>query len=213
MEKNKLIPSVFLWMFVGLLVTFITGFYVSLNENMIYNVVENFTLIAIIELILVIGLSAFSRKVNYLTSILLYLAYSITTGLTFSTIFIVYSMSSIMSIFLIASLIFGIFALIGYTTKIDLSKFSTILFMILLGGVIVSIVNIFLNNGLIDIIISWVLLIVFFGITAYDMQKIKMIAYEIDDPKKVNIICALNLYLDFINIFLKLLRLFGKRRD
>lgn len=213
MEKNKLIPSVFLWMFVGLLVTFITGFYVSLNENMIYNVVENFTLIAIIELILVIGLSAFSRKVNYLTSILLYLAYSITTGLTFSTIFIVYSMSSIMSIFLIASLIFGIFALIGYTTKIDLSKFSTILFMILLGGVIVSIVNIFLSNGLIDIIISWVLLIVFFGITAYDMQKIKMIAYEIDDPKKVNIICALNLYLDFINIFLKLLRLFGKRRD
>jgi len=213
MEERKLIPSVFMWMFVGLFVTFITGFYVSTNINMMYNVVNNFWLIAIIEFVLVISLSAFSRKVNYLTSILLYIAYAVVTGLTFSSIFIVYQMSSIITIFLIASMLFGLFALIGFTTKIDLSKFSTILFMILLGGVIVSIINIFLNNSLIDTIISWVLLIVFFGITAYDMQKIKRISYEIDDPKKVTIICALDLYLDFINIFLKLLSLFGKRND
>lgn len=213
MEERKLIPSVFMWMFVGLLVTFITGFYVSNNINMLYNVVNNVGLIIIVEFVLVIVLSAFSHKMNYLTSILLYIAYSIVTGLTFSSIFIVYQMSSIMSIFLIASLLFGLFSLLGYTTKIDLSKFSTILFMILLGGVIVSIINMFLNNSLIDTIISWVLLIVFFGITAYDMQKIKRIAYEIDDSKKVTIICALDLYLDFINIFLKLLSLFGKRND
>ena len=213
MEERKLIPSVFMWMFVGLLVTFMTGFYVSTNVNMLYNVFNNFWLIVIVEFVLVISLSAFSRKVNYLTSILLYIAYSIVTGLTFSSIFIVYQMSSIITIFLIAALLFGLFALLGFKTKIDLSKFSTILFMILLGGIIVSIINIFLNNSLIDTIISWVLLIVFFGITAYDMQKIRRISYEIDDPKKVTIICALDLYLDFINIFLKLLSLFGKRND
>ena len=213
MEERKLIPSVFMWMFVGLLVTFLTGFYVSTNANMLYNIVKNFWLIVIVEFVLVISLSAFSRKANYLTSILLYIAYAIVTGLTFSSIFIVYQMSSIITIFLIASLLFGLFALLGFKTKIDLSKFSTILFMILLGGVIVSIINIFLNNSLIDTIISWVLLIVFFGITAYDMQKIKRIAYEIDEPKKVTIICALDLYLDFINIFLKLLNLFGKSND
>lgn len=213
MEERKLIPSVFMWMFVGLLVTFLTGFYVSTNVNMLYNIVKNFWLIVIVEFVLVISLSAFSRKVNYLTSILLYIAYAVVTGLTFSSIFIIYQMSSIITIFLIASLLFGLFALLGFKTKIDLSNFSTILFMILLGGVIVSIINIFLNNNLIDTIISWVLLIAFFGITAYDMQKIKRISYEIDDPKKVTIICALDLYLDFINIFLKLLNLFGKSND
>ena len=213
MEERKLIPNVFMWMFVGLLVTFMTGFYVSNNINMIYNIANNIILIIIIEFVLVIVLSAFSHKINYLTSILLFILYSFVTGLTFSSIFIVYEMSSIISIFLVSSLIFGLFALLGYKTKIDLSKFSTILFMILLGGIIVSIINIFLNNSLVDIIISWVLLIVFFGITAYDMQKIKMIAYEIDDFRKVSIVCALDLYLDFINIFLKLLRLFGKSRD
>ena len=213
MEERKLISNVFMWMFVGLLVTFITGFYISNNINMIYSIANNIWLIIIVEFVLVIVLSAFSHKMNYLISVLLFILYSFITGLTFSSIFIVYQMSSIISIFLIASLLFGLFALLGYTTKIDLSKFSTILFMILLGGIIVSIVNLFLNNDLIDIIISWVLLIVFFGITAYDMQKIKRIAYEIDDSKKVTIICALDLYLDFINIFLKILSLFGENSD
>ena len=213
MEERKLIPNVFMWMFVGLLVTFITGFYVSNNINMLYNIANNMWLIIIVEFILVIVLSAFSHKLNYLTSILLFILYSFVTGLTFSAIFLVYEMSSIISIFLVSALIFGLFALIGYKTKIDLTKFSTILFMILLGGIIVTIINMFLNNDLIDIVVSWVLLIVFFGITAYDMQKIKRIAYEMDNSKKVTIVCALDLYLDFINIFLKMLRLFGKSRD
>lgn len=213
MEDRQLFPRVFSWMFVGLLVTFLTGYFVSTNENMIYNIANNMWLFIILEFGLVIVLSSLSHKMNYLTSIVLFVLYAFVSGLTFSSIFIVYQMSSIISLFLVAALIFGLFALLGYKTRIDLTKIGTICYMILLGGIIVSIINIFLGNELIDIVISWIVLIVFFGITAYDIQKIKTIAYQIPDSKKVTIICALDLYLDFINIFLRLLSLFGKNND
>lgn len=213
MEEKKLFPSVFGWMFVGLLVTFLTGFYVSNNVNMIYNIINNMWLIILVEFALVIILSIRAYKMNYMTSIILFVLYSFVTGLTFSSIFIVYEMSSIISLFLVSAIIFGLFSLLGYKTRLDLTKFSTILYMILLGGIVVTIVNLFLNNSMIEIVVSWVILIVFFGITAYDIQKIKRISYQIQDPKKVTIICALDLYLDFINIFLRILSLFGKSRD
>ncbi|MBE6144653.1 MAG: Bax inhibitor-1/YccA family protein [Firmicutes bacterium] len=213
MEEKKLFPSVFGWMFVGLLVTFLTGFYVSNNVNMIYNIINNMWLIILVEFALVIILSIRAYKMNYMTSIILFVLYSFVTGLTFSSIFIVYEMSSIISLFLVSAIIFGLFSLLGYKTRLDLTKFSTILYMILLGGIVVTIVNLFLNNSMIEIVVSWVILIVFFGITAYDIQKIKRISYQIQDPKRVTIICALDLYLDFINIFLRILSLFGKSRD
>jgi len=213
MEEKKLFPSVFGWMFVGLLVTFLTGFYVSNNVNMIYNIINNMWLIILVEFALVIILSIRAYKMNYMTSIILFVLYSFVTGLTFSSIFIVYEMRSIISLFLVSAIIFGLFSLLGYKTRLDLTKFSTILYMILLGGIVVTIVNLFLNNSMIEIVVSWVILIVFFGITAYDIQKIKRISYQIQDPKRVTIICALDLYLDFINIFLRILSLFGKSRD
>jgi len=213
MEEKKLFPSVFGWMFVGLLVTFLTGFYVSNNVNMIYNIINNMWLIILVEFALVIILSIRAYKMNYMTSIILFVLYSFVTGLTFSSIFIVYEMSSIISLFLVSAIIFGLFSLLGYKTRLDLTKFSTILYMILLGGIVVTIVNLFLNSSMIEIVVSWVILIVFFGITAYDIQKIKRISYQIQDPKRVTIICALDLYLDFINIFLRILSLFGKSRD
>lgn len=213
MEEKKLFPSVFGWMFVGLLVTFLTGFYVSNNVNMIYNIINNMWLIILVEFALVIILSIRAYKMNYMTSIILFVLYSFVMGLTFSSIFIVYEMSSIISLFLVSAIIFGLFSLLGYKTRLDLTKFSTILYMILLGGIVVTIVNLFLNNSMIEIVVSWVMLTVFFGITAYDIQKIKRISYQIQDPKRVTIICALDLYLDFINIFLRILSLFGKSRD
>lgn len=213
MEERKLFSKVFGWMFVGLLVTFLTGYVVSINENMIYNIASSLWLIILIEFVLVIVLSARAHKMNYLTSIFLFILYSFVTGLTFSSIFIVYQMSSIISLFLVSAVIFGLFALLGYKTKINLGKFSTVLYMVLLGGIIVTVVNLFLNNTVIDIIVSWIILIVFFGITAYDIQKIKRISYEIDEPNKIAIIGALELYLDFINIFLRILNLFGKSND
>ena len=130
MEEKKLFPSVFGWMFVGLLVTFLTGFYVSNNVNMIYNIINNMWLIILVEFALVIILSIRAYKMNYMTSIILFVLYSFVTGLTFSSIFIVYEMSSIISLFLVSAIIFGLFSLLGYKTRLDLTKFSTILYMI-----------------------------------------------------------------------------------
>ena len=118
-----------------------------------------------------------------------------------------------MFIFALTALLFGIFALLGYTTNTDLSKFSTIFLMGLIGIILATIINIFLNNSMLEIIISWVSIILFLGITAHDIQKIKSLSNVITDENAIAIIGALDLYLDFINIFIDLIKLFGKTRD
>lgn len=212
--ENKVLSKVFLWMFIGLLVTFITGYTVSVNENMLYNIFSGGTyfLIIIAELILVIVLSARITKLKPTTAKILFLLYSFTTGLTFGSIFVVYELTSIMTIFLITSMLFGAFALIGYKTNIDLSKFGTYLLMMLIGIIICIIINIFLNNSTFDMFISCISVIVFLGFTAYDIQKIKDLEGQLPEDN-LAIIGALELYLDFINIFLDLLKLFGKSND
>lgn len=206
--------KVFLWMFLGLLLTFITGIYVSTNENILIFLFKNngfiFTVIA--EIITVIFLTARIRKMSPTTARISFLLYSFLTGLTFSSIFLVYQLSSIMLIFLVAGVLFGIFALIGNYTSIDLTKFGTFLFMMLIGVIICIIVNLFLNNSTFDIIISSILIIIFLGYTAYDIQKIKQLEDVIEEDN-LAIYGALQLYLDFINILLDLLNLFGKSRD
>lgn len=212
--KNKLISNVFLWMFVGLLVTFLTGYFISTNERMLLTVFSTGTYIifAIIELILVIVLSARIRKLKPTTCKVMFLLYSFVSGLTFSSIFITYKMVSIIYVFLIAALLFGVFALIGYKTKVDLTKFGTYLFMGLLATIIVSIINIFVGNQMLDLIISVVIILIFIGVTAYDIQKIKHMSNSSIPEENLAIYGALELYLDFINIFLNLLRLFGDDR-
>lgn len=212
--ENKILSKVFLWMFAGLLVTFITGYTVSINENMLYNIFSGGTyiLIVVVELLLVIILSARIAKLKSTTAKILFLLYSFTTGLTFGSIFVVYELTSIMLIFLITSLLFGIFALIGYKTDIDLSKFSTYLLMMLVGIIICIIINMFLNNSTFDMFISCISVIVFLGFTAYDIQKVKDLEGQLPEDN-LAIIGALELYLDFINIFLDLLKLFGRSDD
>lgn len=206
--------KVFLWMFLGLLLTFITGIYVSTNENILIFLFKNngfiFTVIA--EIIIVIFLTARIRKMSPTTARISFLLYSFLTGLTFSSIFLVYQLSSIMLIFLVAGVLFGIFALIGNYTSIDLTKFGTFLFMMLIGVITCIIVNLFLNNSTFDIIISSISIIIFLGYTAYDIQKIKQLEDVIEEDN-LAIYGALQLYLDFINILLDLLNLFGKSRD
>lgn len=213
--NNKLFSKIFTWMFIGLLITFGTGYYVSAHPNMLYNIFStnlHFVLL-ILEIVLVVWLSARAYKMKFNTASALYIIYSVVTGLTFSAFFVIYQLGSIMFIFALTALLFGIFGLLGYTTKIDLSKYSTIFFMGLVGLVLATIVNLFLNNGMIEIVISWVSIILFLGITAYDIQKIKQLSNVIVDENTIAIIGALSLYLDFINIFIDLLRLFGKTRD
>lgn len=212
--ENKLLSKTFLWMFLGLLVTFATGYAVSSNPVMIENVFGGmFYIFIILELVLVLVLSARVMKMSPVGAKMCFLLYSFVSGLTFSSIFIVYNLTSITSVFLISAIVFGIMALIGYTTKVDLTKVGFYLMMALIGAIIVMIVNIFLNNPMVDTFISIVCLIVFIGITAYDVQKIKALESSGLPEDNLAIYGALDLYLDFINIFLHLLQFFGKSDD
>lgn len=211
---NNLISKVFGWLCIGLLLTFFTGYYVSCNENTLAKIFSSgtFIVLVIVEVVLVLILSARAHKMQPTTAKIVFAIYSIVTGLTFSSIFVVYKLESIMSVFGIVACLFGVFAFLGYKTDIDLSKFGTFLFMMLIGIIVCSIVNIFLGNSLFDIVISSISIIVFLGYTFYDMAKIRELA-TYNDSDTVAIIGALELYLDFINLFIDLIRLIGSRKD
>ena len=140
----------------------------------------------------------------------MFILYSIISGLTFSSIFVYYELTAIIYIFLATAVVFGILALLGYTTKIDLTKMGTYFFIGLLGAILVTVINVFLGNPTIDLVVSIVCLILFIGITMYDVQKLKRLADSELPQDNLAIYGALDLYLDFINIFLHLLELFGR---
>ncbi len=152
--------------------------------------------------------------------LLLFIIYSALTGISFSFILLNYTSGTILACFLSSAAMFGIMAFMGYTTKQDLTKFGRILFMGLIGIIVASLINLFMHNSGLDYLISFIGVMVFTGLTAYDVQKLKNIGSGIQyadvpaaDVKKISILGALNLYLDFINLFLFLLRLFGGRRN
>ena len=214
LESNKIFSKLFFWMFIGLAITFGIGYYTSVNANMLYNVFNTYYLFLVIaEIVVVIVLSARIRKMKPITAKILFCLYSFLTGLTFSSIFVVYQLTSIVYVFGITSLIFLIFALIGYFTKIDLTKLGVYLFMMLLGIIICSLINIFVGSQTFDLVLTIICLVVFIAYIAYDIQIIKRNLYIIPEEDNLAIYGALQLYLDFINIFLRLLRLFGNSRD
>ena len=214
LDVNKIFPKVFMWMFIGLLITFGVGYYVSINSNMLYNIFSKYYWVLIIaELIVVIVLSARIRKMQPLTAKILFCAYSFLTGLTFSSIFVIYKLTSIVYVFGITAFIFLVFALIGYFTKIDLTKIGIYLLMALLGVIICTIINMFVRSEAFDLTLTIIALIIFIAYIAYDIQIIKRNLYMIENEDNLAIYGALRLYLDFINIFLRLLRLFGNSRD
>lgn len=206
--------KVFMWMFIGLLVTFATGYFVSTNERMLISIFSSsiYFFLIIAELVVVIFLSARLHKMSETTAKISFILYSFLTGLTFSSVFVVYQITSILYVFLVSALLFGIFAVIGATTKIDLSKLGTILLMLLVGIIICTIINLFIGSQEFNLVICIIGLVVFMIYVAYDMQKIKQLE-NIYEGDKLAIIGALELYLDFINIFLRLLQLFGRSRD
>lgn len=209
------ITKVFGWLFIGLLTTFASAFALAMSPTLFVAVFSSYLywVIIVAEVVVAIILSARIHKMKPLTAKILYFAYAILTGLSFSSIFIIYEMSSIIFIFLVAAILFGLFAIIGKTTKIDLSKIGIYLLMTLIGIIILEIINIFLFNNTLNIVICIVSLVVFMLYTAYDMQKITSVAVSGYGNENLAIIGAFQLYLDFINIFIKLLRLFGRRRD
>lgn len=161
------------------------------------------------ELGLVIGISGAINRISASTASMLFLVYAALNGVTMATIFVAYTSSSVASTFLITSCMFGAMSLYGYLTKSDLTSWGSFLFMGLIGVVIASVVNIFLQSSMIYWVVSFCGVIVFTGLTAYDTQKIKNLG---NTGRKGAILGALTLYLDFINMFLIMLRLFGNRR-
>lgn len=215
MEENKIFPKVFMWMFLGLFITFGVGYFVMNNENMLYNIFETnlYWLIFIVQIVVVLVLSVRIQKMKEGTATFLFLFYSGLTGLTFASVFYLFQLESIMIVFGITALLFGIFASLGYFTKLDLTRMGTYLLMALIGIIITSLVNIFLGNPTLDLILCCIGILVFIAYIAYDMQKIKLLAATMGNEHKVAIIGALELYLDFINLFLRLLEIFGKNND
>ena len=212
--ENKIYSKVYLWLFIGLLVTFLTGIYTSTNVDALSAIFNNgfYWILVIVELGLAIFLSARIHKMSATTARISYLLYTFLTGLTLSSIFIVYKLDSIILVFGITAVLFLIFALIGKTTNLDLSKFGAYLLMMLLGIIICSIINIFLDNTMFDLVISCISIVIFLGYIAYDVQKIKKLDGFLTDDN-LAVIGAFELYLDFINIFIDLLRIFGKTDD
>ena len=212
--RNQIYSKMFMWLFVGLLVTFVTGIYTATNDSAL-NVIFGkgaYVFLVLAELFVAIFLSARIRKMQPSTAKFLYLLYAFLTGLTFSSLFIVYKLTSIILVFGVSALLFLIFALIGRYSKLDLSRLGTYLLMILFGIIICSIVNVFIGNTTFDIVICIISIVVFLGYIAYDVQKIERLEGLLEEDN-LAVLGAFELYLDFINIFIDLLRLFGNSRD
>jgi hypothetical protein len=211
---KKAMSKVYLWLFIGLLVTFTTGFLVSQNPVMVTNIFTGYTryILIIAELGIAIFLGARIFKMSQSTATCLYLLYTFLTGLTLSIIFLVYNLSSLLFIILVASCLFGAFALIGKIIKIDLSKISVFLIMGLIGVIVLGIINIFLQSTMLQTVGSIVGLLVFLGYTCYDMQRIDSMIKSNMPEGKIAILGAFSLYIDYINILMDLLNLFGDRR-
>jgi uncharacterized protein len=210
---NAQIARVFGWMFLGLAVTGVTSFF-AIQLNVAANTFL-FLILVLAELGLVIFLSRRVMKMEYTTAAAAFIAYSVLNGITLSLIFYAYTFSSIAYVFFISASFFGFMSVYGLATKKDLTSYGSILIMGLFGIIIASIVNIFLRSSGLYWLISFIGVAVFLGLTAYDSQKIKNIHFSYagsSKEKNVAVIGALTLYLDFINLFLFVLRILGKRR-
>ncbi len=210
--KNKVISDTFKWLFVGLLVCFGISYYVSTSNEMLNLIYGNnkIMIYIVLELGLCIALSLFIAKLNPIVATILYLLYTSLTGLSLTGIFIVYTHSSIAVVFLVTAIIFGLFAFLGKTTNIDLSKWSVYLFIALIAIIVLEVINLFVMNNTLNMILSIAVILLFSAYTAYDINR--LIRTDYDFPNK-GIFFAFQLFLDFINIFIRLLSLFGRRND
>jgi FtsH-binding integral membrane protein len=213
-----LMRKVYVWMTLALMITGATAYGVATSPGIQMALFSNQLLfwgLVIAEFALVIGISAAINRLSLTTATLMFILYSVINGAMLSSIFLIYTMSSIASVFFITAGTFGVMALIGYTTKKDLTSMGRILFMALIGIIIATVVNIFLKSSGLQMIVSYLGVLIFVGLTAYDSQKIKNMLQMAPDAseasQKLALLGALTLYLDFVNLFIYLLRIFGRR--
>jgi len=215
-DTTQQMVGVFGWMFIGLLISAVCAIYVASTPNFVYNIFATnlYWVLFIAEFGLVIALSAMINKLSNITMSIMFILFSIINGLTLSVIFYVFESQSIFLCFIVAAGMFGSMALYGLVTKKDLTTFGAFFTMGLIGLIIASLTNLFLKNAMMDILLSITGIVIFVALTAYDTQKIKSYMLNAQEDRRlianIKIYGALTLYLDFINIFLKLLRLLGK---
>ena len=215
-----LMRKVYVWMALALAITGVTAYGVANSPNIMVAIFSNRLLfwgLIIAELALVFIVSGMINRLSLTTATLLFTLYSVLNGVVLSSIFVVYSGTSIAKVFFITAGTFLAMAVYGYTTKRDLSSVGKLMFMGLIGLIIASIVNLFIKSSGLDLILSYIGVIVFVGLTAWDTQKIKQMLATQEDidegAQKIALVGALSLYLDFVNLFLYLLRIFGGSRD
>ena len=214
-----LLRKVYVWMTLALVITGVTAYGVATSAGLMNTIAANKILLwglLIAELALVFGVSAAINRLSLTTATLMFVLYSVITGVTLSFLFAIYTASSIANVFLITAGTFAAMAILGYVTKTDLSSLGKILMMALIGMIIATLVNVFfVKSSGFDLIISYVGVLIFVGLTAYDSQKIKNMLMTAEDAgegyQKLALLGALTLYLDFINLFIYLLRILGKR--
>lgn len=215
-DTNNFISKVFFRMFLGLLATAIVAaytYYSGLLED--FAARGGFLFCIFAEVIVALVFSLGFRRLSAGAVTALFFAYSILTGLTFSVIFVTFELQSIAYAFIGTAAVFGVMSYIGKNTKADLTSLGTILTVSLIIGIVVSIINLFIGNSMLDIIIDWAMIAIFMGFTVYDINKIMSIQTDIENPdvEKLYVYGAMQLYLDFINLFIRILQIFGKRRN
>lgn len=222
--SKTFIASVFSWMAAALVITSIVAYYFGNNMELISLLVNieggGLSILGYVVMFaplgFVLAMSLGYNKFSYPVLLFLFLVYAAVMGASLSFIFLVYTSGSIFGTFLAAAGMFGLMAVVGYTTKTDLTKFGSIMMMGLVGIIIASLINFFLQSDSMGYIISCIGVLVFTGLTAYDVQKLKRIGagveFGVESTSKLVIMGALNLYLDFINLFLFLLRIFGDKK-
>ncbi|MBN2060294.1 MAG: Bax inhibitor-1/YccA family protein [Deltaproteobacteria bacterium] len=219
---NDFVRSVYNWMFIGLALTGFAAWYVSGSQpifNLVYGNRIIFFILIIAELGLVFSISGMINRMSSGTATGLFILYSALNGVTLSFIFLIYTRASIVSTFFICATTFLACSIYGWTTKKDLTSLGGFLIMGLFGIIIASVVNMFIRSSAMSMIVSYIGVIVFVGLTAWDTQKLKNMAMTQPEGldgaviRKGAILGALSLYLDFINLFLMLLRIFGQGRD
>ena len=215
MTENKLLGKTFLWMFLGILGSAIVAWYTYSSGLFLQIAMKGtFGIVLIVELVVVLLFSFLFRKLPPIVVGILYFIYSMVNGVTLSTIFYLYELNSIIYLFGISALIFAALAFIGYKTEADLTSWRPYITVFLIAGIVMSLINLFLKNTMFDLIIDWFVLALFCGVTIYDLNKVKMLESEVEaGDEKIHIYCAMQLYLDFVNIFIRILSIFGKRRN
>lgn len=221
---STFIANVFSWMFLALAITAVTSYFFASSENLIRSMINLETgrmnmlgwIVTLSPFAFVMIITFGLQRLSFSTLSLLFIVFSILMGMSLSFILLVYTASSVFLTFIVTSATFGVMAFLGYTTKTDLTKFGSLMMMGLFGIIIASIANFFMHSSTLDYMISFIGVLVFTGLTAYDVQKLKRIGngqvYGSLPKSKLVILGALNLYLDFINLFLFLLRFLGSRK-